>query len=96
MTHRFFRSSPEVYEQCRLALDSAFGYPNDFAKTCFAPAPDGVAVAGVMYLGIRQDFCNHPTAGPFLSQVIASGDVQEIDEATYKAAADSVVPAWMA
>lgn len=86
MTHRFFRSSPEVYEQCRQALDTAFGYPNDFAKTCFSPAAEGVQVDGVMYLGIRSEFCDRTAAAALLDQSLATGLVEEIDAATYAAA----------
>jgi hypothetical protein len=88
MTHRFFRASPEVYEQCRLALDAAFGYPSDFAKTCFSPASEGVTFGGLMYLGIRAQFCEHPFAAALLADALASEAVEEIDEAAYQAAAN--------
>jgi hypothetical protein len=88
MTHRFFRASPEVYEQCRRDIDAAFGYPSDFAQTCFSPAAEGVMFDGLMYLGIRQEFCEHPFAGSLLAAALASGAVEEIDAATYVAAAN--------
>jgi len=88
MTHRFFRAPPAVYEQCRLTLDAAFGYPNSVAQTCFAPASEGVSSAGMLYLGVRKEFCDKPFAASLLANALAAGSIEEIDAATYDAAAN--------
>ena len=87
MSHRFFRASESVYDQARAALDAAFGYPNSFAQTCFSPSSQGVRdSAGKMLLAIRADFADNEPAASMLAQLLASGAVEEIDEATYRAA----------
>lgn len=87
MTHRFFIASETVYEQARAALDAAFGYPSDFAKTSFSPASEGVrAKDGRMLLGVRSDWADAEPAASMLAQMLAAGAVQEITAAEYEAA----------
>ena len=93
MTHRFFRATESVYEQARAAIDAAFGYPNDFAQTAFAPVADGVrATDGRMLLGVRSDWAAAEPAASMLGQLLASGAVEEIDAATYQAAVQPQEP----
>ena len=42
---RFFRSSPEIYESIRLAMDSVGGFPSDKADTWFPP--ESIAIKDV-------------------------------------------------
>lgn len=87
---RFFRTASDaVYEQARLALDSAWGHPtpNGTTLTCI----DTAAVAprdaqGRIVLAVREEFCTYSVAVDLLPQLLASGAVEEIDEATYMAA----------
>ena len=40
--NRFFKIMPDKYETIRAAMDAESGYPNDHARTWFAPASDAV------------------------------------------------------
>lgn len=84
---RFFRSTAAVYEQSRAALDAAWGLPNDLGTvTCIEPAAtaprDG---QGRVLLAVADEFCTFTTAAELLPQLLASGAVEEIDEAAYRA-----------
>jgi hypothetical protein len=82
---RFFRTSDdEVYEQVRLGLDAAWGHVPP--ETCVDPA----AVAprdsqGRILLAVRPDFVAFDAVAAMLPDLLASGVVEEIDEATYRA-----------
>jgi hypothetical protein len=81
--NRFFRISADAaYEQTRLGLDAAWGH--EPPMTCVDPA----AVAprdtqGRILLGVRAEFCEYSVVVDLLPQLLASGVVEEIDEATY-------------
>ena len=84
---RFFRATEAVYEQARLTLDAAWGHVAP--TTCIDPA----AVAprdsqGRIVLAVHDEFCEYSVAVDLLPQLLASGAVQEIDAATYDAAAN--------
>jgi hypothetical protein len=84
---RFFRATEAVYEQARLTLDAAWGHIAP--TTCIDPA----AVAprdsqGRIVLAVNDEFCDYSVAVDLLPQLLASGAVQEIDAATYDAAAN--------
>lgn len=86
MSHRFFTASEAVYEQARAALDTAFGYPSDFAHTVFSPAAEGIRDAsGKMLLAIRSDFADADPAASMLAPLLASGAVQELTAEEYAA-----------
>lgn len=85
---RFFRSTDAVYEQTRATLDAAWGLPNDRGTvTCIQPAAtaprDG---QGRVLLAVKDEFCTFTTAADLLPQLLASGLVEEISEAAYRAA----------
>lgn len=85
---RFFRSTPEVYEQVRATLDQAWSLPADNGThTCIEPeqtAPHDSA--GNVLLAVNEEFCGYSGANEMLPHLLASGAVEEIDEATYHAA----------
>jgi len=87
---RCFRTaSDEVYEQARLTLDAAWGHPNESTKTVTCIDPVAVAPRdsqGRIVLAVRDQFCEYSVAVDLLPQLLASGVVEEIDEATYHAA----------
>lgn len=84
---RYFRAqTDEAYEAVRSALDAAYGYPNEATKTATAIPPAGDSQydsAGRVYLTASDAECEYPAVSELLPQVIASGLVEEIDEATY-------------
>lgn len=91
---RFFRTESEaVYEQARLALDAAWGFPNAGTLTCI----DSASVAprdaqGRIVLAVKDEFCAYSVASELLPQLLASGAVEEIDRDTYTAAVNKDAP----
>jgi hypothetical protein len=85
---KFFRAADTVYEQARLALDAAWGLPNDNGTaTCIEPAASAPREEqGRIVLAVDDEFCAYPVAVDLLPQLLASGAVEEIDRATYRAA----------
>lgn len=88
MTQRYFRAMPEVSEQVRLTLDAAWGLPSNGQVTCFAPADASPRdQQGRVLLAVDVSFCEYAEVAAMLPGLLASGAVEEIDEATYRAAA---------
>lgn len=86
---RIFRAMPSVYESARAALNTAYGYPNYETKTETAIPPVSelpIDAQGRVYLAVSSEFCDYTLPAQLLPQLIASGEVEEIDEATYLAA----------
>ncbi len=86
---RFFATADiSLYEQTRLGLDAAWGLPNDRGtETCINPA--AVAPrdeAGRVLLAVAEEWCEWEPAATILPQLLASGDVVEIDAGSYRAA----------
>lgn len=93
---RFFRclAGDERYEEVRLSLDAAWGHPTPDGRivTCIDPA----AVAprdqqGRIVLAVPEAFTQFSVAADLLPQLLAAGVVEEIDEATYRAAISQTV-----
>lgn len=86
---RYFRTSSDaVYEQTRLALDEAWGHPtpDGGTVTCIEPAVTAPRdQQGRIVLAVNDEFCEYPVAVDLLPQLLASGAVEEIDEAIYRA-----------
>lgn len=83
---RFFRclAGDEVYEQIRETLDAAWGHPNAKTVTCIDPA--SVAPRDTqsrIMLATHDGFCEYEAAAQMLPQLLDSGMIEEIDEATY-------------
>lgn len=85
---RYFRSTDAVYEQVRDTLDTAWGKPNaQGSQTCIEPAATAPHdSAGRVVLAVHDEFCTYTVAVDLLPELLASGAVSEIDEATYRAA----------
>jgi len=83
--HRYFRASPEVYEQMRATLDAAWGLPNDKATvTCMAPLATAPRhLSGDVVVGVLPEWCEWEPAATMLPQLLASGAVSEITAADY-------------
>jgi hypothetical protein len=91
MNQRYFRSDDATYEAIRLQLDAAWGHgPETGTATCFEPAAtaphDG---EGRVVLAVLEAFCEYEAVAAVLPGLLASGAVEEIDEATYQAALPS-------
>lgn len=88
MSHRFFRSTDAVYESIRLQLDAAWGHgPGTGTRTCYEPAETAIRDAnGRPLLAVHAGFCEYEAVAAVLPQLLASGAVEEIDEAIYRAA----------
>ena len=84
---RYFRSTPAVYADICAQLDAAYGYPNAETKTeRTLPVSLPADNQGRVYLAISADYCDFVLPSQMLSQLLASGAVEEIDAATYQAA----------
>ena len=86
--NRYFRVEPATYEQVRLSLDAAWGHGlNAGTRTCVDPADVAPRdSASRVLLSVRAEFCEYEAVAAMLPQLLASGAVEEIDEATYRAA----------
>jgi len=83
---RYFRASQSVYENVRLSLDAAWGLPSQGQETCFSPASRAVQDAsGQLLLAARDEFASLDAVAAVLPSLLASGAVEEIDEAAYRA-----------
>lgn len=83
---RYFRALPEVYESFRAALDSAYGYPDPvtFTETAIPPASQAPADSfGRAYIAADEQYCNYSLPSVLLQQALSSGQIEEIDEATF-------------
>lgn len=86
MGQRFFRSDAATYEAIRLQLDAAWGHPSNVADTCIEPVATAPRDAqGRVLLAVLAEFAEYPAVATILPQLLASGAVEEIDEATYRA-----------
>jgi hypothetical protein len=87
MNQRFFRSSAAVYEAMRTQLDAAFGYPDGVTATVWRPAASAVKDSqGRCLLAVHASSCERPAVAAVLPNLLASGDIEEVDLATYMAA----------
>jgi hypothetical protein len=87
MIQRYFRSTVAVYESIRAGLDLSFGHPSDDTATCIEPAETGVKDQyGRMLFAADAAWCEWQQVAALLPGLLASGQVEEIDEATYQGA----------
>jgi hypothetical protein len=83
----YLRASTEVYEAARAQMDAARGLPAKGQLTSFPPAANAVKDGqGRCLLGLRESDLTAPGADGMLADLLASGAVEQIDEATYRAA----------
>ena len=90
---RYFRAVPAVYASICAQLDAAYGYPTAEAKTertlpLVAELPTDAE--GRVYLAVDASYCEFILPGQMLPDLIASGVVEEISEAVYRAALPQV------
>ena len=83
---RYFRSTDEVLSLVNAQLDAAYGYPNEATRTNTA-LPSAAECPhdseGRVYLAVDGAYCDFILPSEMLQQLIDSGMVEEIDEATY-------------
>lgn len=88
-THRFFRASPELYEEARVTFDVVRGYPSGRAGTAFPPIAQAVIDSeGRALLAVDVATLSEPEIAAVLPSLFASG-VEEITRADYFAALPS-------
>jgi len=85
---RYFRSTPAVYADICAQLDAAYGYPNAETKTLrtlplAADLPSDTQ--GRVYLAISAEYCQYILPSEMLPELLASGAVNEVSEAEYRA-----------
>ena len=83
---RYFRSTDEVLSLVNAQLDAAYGYPNEATRTDTALPPAAECphdAEGRVYLAVDGAYCDFILPSEMLPQLIDSGMVEEIDEATY-------------
>ena len=92
MSQRFFRGDFATYEAIRADLDAAWGLPNDKGTlTCIAPAATAPTDSqSRVLLAVDDEFATWEPAATLLPQLLASGAVEEIGEADYRAALPQV------
>jgi len=90
VTLRFFSALPEVYEQWRAALDSAWGLPANGQQTVLPPLADAPVVGGMVYFAALATHCDYEPVATMLPAALASGEVAELSEAQYVAAVTSI------
>lgn len=87
---RFLRTPDEaLYENVRATLDAAWGHPTPDGRTitAFDPAADAPRDAdGRLLLAVNDEFTTWEPAATLLPQLLASGAVEEITLAEYRAA----------
>lgn len=85
---RHFRSTPAVYAAICAQLDTAYGYPNAATKTMRTlPLSSDLPAdaAGLVYLAMQREYCEFILPSQLLADLLASGAVEEVEEATYRA-----------
>lgn len=85
---RYFRATPAVYASICSQLDAAYGYPNAETKTeRTLPLANDLPIDGQgrVHLAIDSAYCDYILPSQLLPDLIASGAVEEIQEADYKA-----------
>lgn len=83
---RYFRATPDIYEIVCQQLDAAYAYPNNATKTERAlPLAEDLPQDsyGRVYLAVDGAYCEYTLPSEMLPQLLASGAVEEIAEATY-------------
>jgi len=86
-THRFFATTDATYEAMRAAVDAAWGYPTTQTLTCVPPsAEQWHDASGRVVIALTLEWLGWEPVPSMIHGAIASGVVNEIDEATFWAA----------
>ena len=89
---RYFCSTPAVYAAICAQLDTAYGYPDAATKTDRAlPLSQALPTdaQGRVYLALESELCDYILPAQMLPELLASGAVEEVSEATYRAVTPS-------
>jgi len=89
---RFFRATADVYAAFLHAVNTAWGLPSHGQTNAFAPVDEAPQAGGKLYLAVYAKDCHLEPVASALPPLIASGDVDEIDEATYWSASPPTPP----
>lgn len=88
MSNRFFKVTPQDYEQTRLALDQAAGFgPHETVYEPLATAP--LAPDGDVLISIRSEHCELEPYASAVTSLLDSNAATEITQAEYEAALPS-------
>lgn len=85
---RYFRATAETYAAIGRQLDAAYGYPNRETNTerTLPPTAELPAdAAGRVYLAIESGYCDYILPAQILTELMASGAVEEVSANTYAA-----------
>jgi len=85
---RYFRSTPAVYATICQQLDEAYGYPNAETKTLRTlPLASELPsdAQGRVYLAVSDEYCEYVLPSQLLPKLLASGAVEAVTQAQYKA-----------
>ena len=84
---RYFRATFAAYEQFRLSLNAAWGFPAPGTDTSL-PTPDDCLRddAGLVYVSVDAWMCELSPVPQILGEALAAGAAQEISEAEMVAA----------
>jgi hypothetical protein len=88
MSTRYFRSTPATYAAICAQLDAAYGYPRQETLTeRTLPAVDALPTDGQgrVYLAVAAAYCEYVLPSQLLSDLIASGAVEETTAEAYQA-----------
>lgn len=92
--NRYFATSEPVYERIRAELNAALGLPDgNGTESVFVAARHAYQANGQYLLWGRADWCELPGISPIVNAALASGEVVEIGEQEYWAAAPTPQPA---
>lgn len=92
---RYFRATEDTYEQIRMALDHAWGLPDQATATatCLPPAEQATKdTEGRRLVAVPEAFCAFSVAVDLLPGLLASGAVEEIDRDAYMSAVTGLAP----
>jgi len=90
MKQRYFRAAEPVYSAILEQVNAAWGLPAHGQITAFAFAADAPRDdQGRCLLAVWDFFCGYEPVASMLSELLASGAVEEIGEAAYRAALPS-------
>jgi hypothetical protein len=84
---RYFRSTESVYQVVCSQLDAAYGYPNEATKTLRSlPLANELPHDSQqrVYVAVDADYCNYILPSELLSQLLASGAIEEITQSQYQ------------
>jgi hypothetical protein len=80
-SHRFLRTTPEVYEGMRQWLDAEFGHPKPGTQTCVPPLANAPQKDGFVWVSASNEEC--AKAGEVLDDLIDAGVIDEFERSDW-------------